>query len=80
MTENKMDLSKVGKTKTTFLSVIGLIMAVWAANCYKTGEIQMIDWPLVCIIGFMTFGRCVQIWADKKLTTTAIKEKINEFN
>ena len=60
------DTSNFSKSKTTFLSVIGLIMGAWAAESYSTGALVNLDWPIVTVIGLMVLGRCVHIVFGKK--------------
>jgi len=51
----------ISTSKTTFLSVIGVIIGAWAAESYSAGAMVSMDWPLVVVIGLMVLGRCVQI-------------------
>ena len=59
------DINNISKSKTTYLGVIGIIIAAWTSVCYTEGVLVNLDWPLVAVIAMMVIGRSVQMLCEK---------------
>ena len=64
--EVKIPLAGASKSKTTYLSIISVVIGAWAAECYKDGSVVFLDWSLVTVIGLMVVGRTAQMWIKEK--------------